>query len=86
MTFPKVQMVEIGKDGIPSCREGGWNSCLFESWYICLGRVSPYQISQKNAKMEVTISDFDETWYTKCPIWEYEMTQIWGRCDLQGPQ
>ena len=34
------------------------------------------KLDQENAKMEVTISDFDETWYTKCPIWEYEMTQI----------
>ena len=26
--------------------------------------------------LEVTISDFDETWYNRCPIWEYEMTQF----------
>ena len=43
------------------------------------------KLDQENAKMEVTISDFDETRYNRCPIWEYEMTQIWGRCDLQGP-
>ena len=26
--------------------------------------------------LEVTISDFDETWYNRCPIWEYEITQV----------
>ena len=26
--------------------------------------------------LEVTISDFDKIWYTECPIWEYEITQV----------
>ena len=34
------------------------------------------KLDQENEKMEVTISDFDETWYNRCPICEYEMTQF----------
>ena len=38
--------------------------------------VNGQSMSNWTKKMKVTISDFDETWYNRCPIWEYEMTQF----------
>ena len=38
--------------------------------------VNGQSMSNWTKKMKVTISDFDETWYNRCPIWEYEMTQV----------
>ena len=43
------------------------------------------RLDQKNAKMEVTSSDFFQIWHICCPIWENENSKFWGSYDLQGP-
>ena len=54
---------------------------MFQIRYF-FGRIRPTKGSvhvrsfKKKGKMEVKISDFDETWYNRCPIWEYEIPQV----------